>query len=115
MQDFDKLIELVASEDRAAWDGVELDDADLVPFRMAMKFAEGEPCFVATDDPEQVRLALAFADHVGATVETIQHGEMEDMIGIGLGMSGVAATKGDGIRREFTQIVFRPPLAQNAT
>jgi len=76
MQDFDKLIELVASEDRAAWDGVELDDADLVPFRMAMKFAEGEPCFVATDDPEQVRLPMAYPYHYGATGDTIKHGEM---------------------------------------
>jgi hypothetical protein len=88
------------------------DPADHVLLNMAVKFAEGKPYHVTTNNPENVERHLSFAKHVGATVESIQRGGLEEMTYFGC--SGVAERdemSGD----EFTLVVFRPPSPQKQT
>ena len=85
------------------------DPADKVLLNMAVKFAEGRPYHVTTNNPESVQRHLSFAKHVGATVKSIQYGGLEDMIYFGC--SGV--TERDEMSGDkFTLVVFRPPSSQ---
>jgi hypothetical protein len=103
--DFDELVRLAALDDRPDDDATysELGSRDLMLLIMGSKLLEGKPFGVTTDDPESWRRSIAFARHIGATVEMIQPGGL---------MKAIIDATADLGKDEFTQIIFRPPSTQ---
>jgi hypothetical protein len=102
--DFDELVRLLKLAHHVHDAGyTKLGSKDLMLVLMGTKLFQGKFYGVTTNDPKSLRRPIAFARHIGATVEMMQPGGITKKI-----IDEIAERGGTG---EFT-VIFRPPSVQ---